>query len=251
MQPDMQCYICSETGNLVRSCVNVECTGFAHVDCIKTRYITNKKCGCCDSDIAVHTKTEFNICGCITSYIAKLYIFALVLLGIPSIFFLVVGKTLVTIGYDNPTNSIVIAAENGFFIVYAFFAALFYLSTIVTFFIHFCCIGSFKDYDIFTTLHLFYIIGLQIIIYISIIMIHGIGYPIIKYGFGFDEFLTCKTFTAGVVILLMVLFALLFGYCVYIFFKRNHELILTNFLQTEQDFGVVIEENVETDKLTE
>ena len=84
-------------------------------------------------------------------------------------------------------------------------------------------------------------------------MIHGIGYPIIKYGFGFDEFLTCKTFTVGVVILLMVLFTLLFtllfGYCAHIFFKRNYELILTDFLQTEQDFGVAIEENIETDKL--
>jgi len=246
----MQCYICSKPDDLMRSCVNPECTGFAHSECIRNRYLTDKKCGCCNSDIIVHNKTEFDVGGCLMSYIERIYFLFLILCGPASVYLLIVGKTLVTIGRGNPSGSQIISAEVAFFIIYAFVLSMVYMSFFMSFIFE-NCENRDPNYCPLIRNNLLKTTGVYIILYALVILTHGIGYPIIKYGFGFDEFLTCKTFTAGFVVYLMIATVALISCCSYLFIQCNYKSVIKDFSQTKQEFGVVIEESAETDKLLE
>lgn len=61
---NVECYVCKELGgDLVRPCINENCAGRVHSQCLETQIINNDElCGCCRQPIIVKSKIKYDEC---------------------------------------------------------------------------------------------------------------------------------------------------------------------------------------------
>jgi hypothetical protein len=213
-----QCYACLEVKNrMIKLCQTDGCTGRICNECV-TQQIRNKdkKCGLCRGDAIVSYTINLKKCG--VAYGKMIYLWFMFVVGSISIFLNALGKTVVG-PWIRCGGGDVNCDDLGVLLIFLTFPFL------LLFFQNFCCndcnccpccYNSKRKcwrYDLFccsfrdkikykTYISLFLMICITNIV---IMIAHFIGYFIVKYKFGRDDFYTWRTSLAGFVVYWIVI----------------------------------------------
>ena len=197
-----RCYIClSSKEPLVYPCK--QCHAPVHEDCIQKQIDYDTKCGTCKKNLPLKEQKTLNTQGCYRD-IGLLFL---------SIFFFayqIVGINLLIVGSGIGNND---------FNIESIFSMMLYMPMM---FLLQC--PPWFHYNLFFWEEDYYnenlkksvltIIGIIILEPIVIMFGHGVGYPIVRYMFGYDEFFTWRTSMAGGVVVYAILIFLSIIWCI-------------------------------------
>lgn len=234
------CYVClNEEGVLVRPCGNEKCTARIHEACLAKQCQSNRKCGLCRDDVIITTTINFKKESCFETYMVRLFF---IFIYPTSIFLLSMGQTLPIACRslnDYHCDKGLLQGQLLYYIIFPVF-------TFAAIICYYCtALGDRINYytqDLYQKTK----IGFCLITWLgtlSLVMIaHGIGYLIIKWGFEIDEFLTWRTVSAGYTIYCLIGIIMLFIYMIHNIILYLRGSTFDEFYESTTKFGVTIPE---------